>query len=340
MRAALMMDKGLLEVGEIPDPRPRAGEALVEVDHGGICGSDLVTLASGRPNELPRVLGHEFAGTLREINGDTSYPFKPGDRVVAEPTSGCGICRSCRSGQCNVCHKRMILGVETDGVFAQYVRVPVENLLKIPDEVPSEEAALVQPVAVVVHALRRTAFQGGGTAAVLGAGPIGALLAMLAQASGGTTVVVSEPNSFRRSVMEGMGIPAIDPLSEDAVSAALSHLGERDEGFDVVFDAAGSTNSLRQATEMARVGGQVMMVATYHGNPEMGIMTARKREVDMLTTRAHNFDDFRASLNLIASRQLDVRPLITNKIGLDEVPGAFDTLSSGGPMMKVLCQPS
>jgi 2-desacetyl-2-hydroxyethyl bacteriochlorophyllide A dehydrogenase len=339
MRAVLMKDKGLLEVGEIPDPRPRAGEALVKIDRAGICGSDLVTLASGRPKELPRVLGHEFAGTLREIEGGANYPFKPGDRVVAEPISGCGICRSCREGQYNVCSERVILGVETDGVFAQYVRVPVENLLKIPDEVPFEEAALVQPVAVAVHAFRRTAFQGGCAAAVLGAGPIGALLAMLARASGGVTVVVTEPNPFRRELMENLGFPAIDPTVEDPVAAALSHLSEGAEGFDVVFDAAGGTSSLRQATEMTRVGGQVMMVATYHGNPDMGIMSARKREVNMLTTRAHVFDDFRASLNLISSRQLDVRPLITNEIGLGEVPGAFDALSSDGPMMKVLCRP-
>ncbi len=339
MRAALMKDKGLLEVGEIPDPHPLAGEALVEVDRAGICGSDLVTLASGRPEELPRVLGHEFAGTLRETGGNTSYPFKPGDRVVAEPISGCGICRSCRNGQYNVCNKRVILGVETDGVFARYIRVPLENLLKIPDEVPFVEAALVQPVAVAVHAFRRTAFQGGCTAAVLGAGPIGALLAMLAQASGGTTVVVTEPNPFRRKLMESLGFPAIDPVAEDPVAAALSHLGEGAEGFDVVFDAAGTTNSVRQATEMTRVGGQVMMVATYHGIPDIGLASGRKREVNYLTTRAHIFDDFRASLNLISSRQLDVRPLITNEIGLDEVPSAFDALSSGGPMMKVLCQP-
>jgi 2-desacetyl-2-hydroxyethyl bacteriochlorophyllide A dehydrogenase len=340
MRAALMMAKGILEVGEIPDPRPLDGEALVEVDRAGICGSDLGTLASGRPKELPRVLGHEFAGTLREINGgNAGYPFKPGDRVVAEPTSGCGICRSCRKGQANVCDDRVILGVETDGVFAQYVRVPVENLLKIPDGMSFEEAALVQPVAVAVHTFRRTAFQGGCTAAVLGAGPIGALLAMLARASGGTTVVVTEPNPFRRELMENLGFPAIDPVEEEPVAAALSHLSEGDEGFDVVFDAAGSTDSVRQATEMTRVGGQVMMVATYHGNPDIGLASGRKREVNYLTTRAHVFDDFRASLNLISSRQLDVRPLITNEIGLGEVPGAFETLSSGGPMMKVLCRP-
>ena len=139
--------------------------------------------------------------------------------------------------------------------------------------------------------------------------------------------------------MENLGFPAIDPMAEDPVAAALSHLSEGDEGFDVVFDAAGSTNTLRQATEMTKVRGQVMMVATYQGNPDMGIMSARKREVDMLTTRAHVFDDFRASLNLISSRQIDVRPLITNEIGLNEVPGAFVALSSGGPMMKVLCQP-
>ncbi len=139
--------------------------------------------------------------------------------------------------------------------------------------------------------------------------------------------------------MEKLGFPVIDPKAEDPVAAALSHLGEGDEGFDVVFDAAGTTNSVQQATEMTRVGGEVMMVATYHGIPDIGIVSGRKREVNYLTTRAHIFDDFRASLNLISSRQLDVRPLITNEIGLDEVPGAFDNLSSGGPMMKVLCQP-
>jgi len=339
MRAVLMKEKGLLEVERISNPRPLSKEALVKVGRAGICGSDLVTLASGRPKELPRILGHEFAGTLHELGGNTSYPFKPGDRVVAEPISGCGKCRSCRNGQYNVCNKRVILGVEVDGVFAQYVRVPLENLLKIPDEVSFEEAALVQPVAVAVHAFRRTAFQGGCTAAVLGAGPIGALLCLLARASGGTTVVVSEPNPFRRELMKNLGFPAIDPIAEDLVAVAFSHLNRGDEGFDVVFDAAGSTNSIQQATEMTRVRGQVMMVATYHGNPKLGIMSARKREVDLLTTRAHIFDDFRASLNLISSRQLDVRPLITNKIGLDEVPDAFDALSSGGPMMKVLCHP-
>ncbi|MFC1491841.1 zinc-binding dehydrogenase [Nitrospinota bacterium] len=339
MRAVLMKDKGLLEVEEIPEPVPGPGEALIEVEHCGICGSDLMTLEGNRPMELPRVLGHEFVGTLRAIEGGGDSSFRPGDRVVCEPIMGCGNCRSCRNGNYNVCHKRIILGVETDGAFAQFVRVPLHNLLKVPDGTPVEEAAMAQPLAVAVHTFRRITFQAGCTAAVLGAGPIGALLALMAQASGGTTVVLTEPNPFRKTLMERMGFPVIDPTKEDPVPAALSALNEGDEGFDVVFDAAGAPNSLHQATHMVRVLGQVVVVASYREEPQVGIMKARRQEVDYITTRAHIFDDFRAAVNIIASRRMDIRSLITDEIGLDEMPEAFQTLSEGGPMMKVLCQP-
>ena len=152
-------------------------------------------------------------------------------------------------------------------------------------------------------------------------------------------MVLTEPNPFRRTLMERMGFPVIDPTKEDPVPAALSYLKEEDGGFDVVFDAAGATSTVEQATRMVRVRGQVMLVASYHGEPRLGIGEARKREVDYITTRAHIFDDFRASLALIASRQVDVRPLVTNVVGLDEIPKAFQVLESGGPMMKVLGRP-
>jgi 2-desacetyl-2-hydroxyethyl bacteriochlorophyllide A dehydrogenase len=338
MRAVVMKAKGELAVEDVAVPRPQAGEALVEVERCGICGSDLITLAGGKKITLPRILGHEFVGMIREVAGGERYPFGPGDRVVAEPIMGCGICRSCRAGNYNICNDRVILGVETDGVFARYVRVPLHNIVPVPDGVPVEEAALVQPVAVVVHAIRRTRFQAGCTVAVLGAGPIGALLAIAARAGGASKVVLSEPSPSRRALMEKVGFVVIDPLAGDPTAAALSVLGKGDEGFDVVFDAAGTQSTPTQATEMVRTGGQVVLVAAYRKEPVLNIASARKREIDFITSRAHNMEDFRAAMALIASRQVDVRPLVTDQIGIDRFPEAFRDLAAGA-MMKVLGMP-
>lgn len=339
MRALLLKGKELLKVEEVSDPVPAPGEALVEVVRGGICGSDMEKYDGGRKMDLPRILGHEFAGIIRAVRDGEKYPFRPGDRVVAEPMMGCGVCRSCRSGSYNVCHKRVILGAETDGVFAQFVRVPLHNLLKIPDGMPFEEAALVQPVAVTVHAMRRTTLVAGGAVAVLGAGPIGALLGMTARAFGAATVVFTEPNPFRRALMERMGFPAIDPTKDDAVAGATSFLNDSEGGFDVVFDAAGAADTISQALRMVCVQGEVALIAKYREEPQIGVNEAQKREVNFITARAHTFEDFGAALKLISNHRIDVRPLITNEIGLEEMPEAFRMLKDHGPMMKVLCQP-
>lgn len=339
MRALLLKGKELLEVEEISEPVPVQGEALVEVLRGGICGSDMEKYDGSRNMELPRVMGHEFAGVIRAIEGGEQYSFQPGDRVVAEPMVGCGVCHSCRGGNYNVCHKRVILGAEVDGVFAQLVRIPLHNLIPVPDGVPIEEAALVQPVAVTVHAMRRTSLVAGGTVAVLGAGPIGALLGMSARAFGADTVVFTEPNPFRRALMEKMGFSVIDPEARDPVPEALSMLKSGEGGFDVAFDAAGAGDTISQALRMVRVQGEVSLIAKYRGDPQVGINEAQKREVNFITARAHTFEDFGTALKMIASRRIDVRPLITNEIGLEEMPEAFRMLKDRGPMMKVLCRP-
>ena len=143
-----MRGPGELVVEEVTDPSPAPGEAVIEVEHCGICGSDLFTVFGNRKLDLPRILGHEFAGRIQAINGGDAYPFRVGDRVVAEPFSGCGICLNCRKGDYNVCEQRAIIGIEREGAFARYVRVPLNNLFPMPDDMPFREAALVQPVAV------------------------------------------------------------------------------------------------------------------------------------------------------------------------------------------------
>ncbi len=335
MRALVYKGERHLEVVEMDAPRPGPGEALIEVERSGVCGSDLYIYEGRRKVQLPRILGHEFVGVIREMDESAASPFQIDERVVAEPIIGCGVCLACRRGQYNVCQTRIILGAETNGVFAELVKVPLPNLFKVPDGVPSEEAALVQPAAVAVHTVRRVGLQAGERVAVLGAGPIGALIAMVARASGATEVVLTEPNPFRREVMEGMGFQVYDPASEEVPLPTVAEAAE-DAGFDAVFDAAGGRGTLAQAVRMTRIQGRVSLVANYREEPTFDSAYARRREVNFITTRAHTFEDFRAALALIANRQVDVRPLITCEIGLEEMAEAFDTLSTHGPLMKVL----
>lgn len=335
MRALVYKGEKHLEVVEMDVPRPGPGEALVEVERSGVCGSDLYIYEGRRKVQLPRVLGHEFVGVIREMDESAPSPFQVDERVVAEPIIGCGVCLACRRGQYNVCQTRIILGAETNGVFAEFVKVPLANLFKVPDGVPSEEAALVQPTAVAVHTVRRVGLQAGERVAVLGAGPIGALIAMVARAAGATEVVLTETNPFRREVMQGLGFEVYDPSCEEVPLPTVPEAAD-DPGFDAVFDAAGGLGTFGQAVRLTRIQGNIALVANYREEPTFESAHARKREVNFITTRAHTFEDFRAGLALIASRQVDVRPLITCEIGLEEMAGAFETLRTQGPLMKVL----
>ncbi|MFC1491035.1 zinc-binding dehydrogenase [Nitrospinota bacterium] len=339
MRALVFRGKGQLTVEDVEEPQPAPGEVLVQVERCGVCGSDLVTYDGRRKVPLPLVQGHEFVGVIHAIEGKSELPFRPGDRVVAEPTIGCGMCRHCRSGNYNVCEERKILGAETDGAFAQFVRVPLLNLLRVPEGMPVAEAALVQPAAVAVRSVSRGSVPMGASVAVLGAGPIGALIAMVVRAAGAIRVALVEPNPFRRELMQSVGFRVIDPTQEDPVAAVAAECGE-DDGCDVVFDAAGTRDTPAQATRMVRTQGRVVLVAQYREEPWLDIGHARKREVNFISIRAHNYEDYRAALALIASRRVDVRPLVTHELTLDDMPRMFKTLGEGGgPLMKVLCKP-
>jgi 2-desacetyl-2-hydroxyethyl bacteriochlorophyllide A dehydrogenase len=335
MRALVYKGERHLTVEEMDTPRPGPGEAVIEVERSGVCGSDLYIYEGRRKVNLPRILGHEFVGVIREMGDSKVSAFRVVERVVAEPVIGCGLCLACRRGQYNVCQTRVILGAETNGVFAEQVKVPLTNLFKVPDGVPPDEAALVQPVAVVVHTLRRTNLQAGERVAVLGAGPIGALIALTARASGATEVVLTEPNPFRRKLMQNMGYTVFDTGREEVPLPVVPEAAE-ESGFDAVFDAAGGPNTLSQAIRMTRIQGRVVLVANYREEPAFDSAFARRREINFITTRAHTFEDFRSALALIATRQVDVRPLITREVGLEELPEVFETLSTHGPLMKVL----
>src|SRR5690606_38916289 len=192
------------------EPVPGAGEVLVEVAHVGVCGSDLLIWEGGLSRVRPPVvLGHEFCGTVVDANGAPGV--RAGDRVAVEPLLTCGRCHPCRNGAAHVCRALRLIGIDVDGAAARLVRVSADRLHRLPDGLPLRDAALTEPTSVAVHMVRRAGVSFGDTVAVLGGGPVGALVAIVARYAGAARVVVSEPNPARRAILAGLGMEVFDP---------------------------------------------------------------------------------------------------------------------------------
>ena len=238
MKAAVFMGKEKLEVREVDVPEITEEEALIRVKFAGICGTDIHIFAGKHPRvKAPLIMGHEFSGEIAKIETKRRKDFKKGNRVVAEPLISCGECFACKSGFAHVCQKLGLYGIDKDGAFAQYVKIPVDKLFKIPLNINFDVAALIEPIAVAVHAVRTSSLKMGDIVCVQGGGPIGLLTALVAKLSGSANVIICEKQPFRIKLAKGFGLQVIDVNDKDPVAEILKLT--RGRGADVVFEAAG-----------------------------------------------------------------------------------------------------
>jgi len=192
MKAAYYAQKQNIELVDLDLPKPKKDEALIRVKYAGICGSDLHVYHGAHPTaKFPVIPGHEFVGELVELGEDAVTDIKPGEIVVAQPFSSCGVCEACISGNDNVCRDLKLLGAHKDGCFAEYVTVQAKKMYRIPGGVDLKLAALTEPLAVAVHDVRNSGLKVGQTALIIGGGPIGIFIAMVAQLAG-AQVYISE----------------------------------------------------------------------------------------------------------------------------------------------------
>jgi L-iditol 2-dehydrogenase len=318
-----------VDILERPEPSgPGEGYVLLEVGACGVCGTDLHFYEwvehAGVEITLPRILGHEVAGTVVEC-GARVDAVRPGDRVVTETWGGCGRCHLCRLGQFNLCEHQQRLGQAVDGGMTRYVLVPELSLYKVPDAMPFDEAAVVEPAGVALHAFELVEFKPGDSVAVLGPGPIGLLTAMVAGLAGAAQVVVLglAADAERLEAARRMGCEVISLDEQDAAEATRALTGGY--GVDVVFDASGGPGTATLAVDLVRPGGQVVLVglsppATFDPSAvvvkEVAIRGAFRRQ-PVTWLRA---------IRLVASRRLDVRPLITHRLPVSRATEAFETL--------------
>ena len=343
MKAMLLTEPSKLRITEFETPMPSAGELLVRVRACGICGSDVHGFNGSSGRRIPPlIMGHEAAGVVERVGAGVER-LPEGDRVTFDSMISCGRCSFCRGGTTNLCDNRRILGVSCDdyrqhGAFAEYVVVPEHIVYRIPDDLSFEHAAMVEPVSVAVHAIHRTPVRLGSTAVVIGCGMIGLLCVQSLRAAGCSSIVAVDLDSTRRDRAIAAGAnEALDPSSQSVAGTVI----ERPEGrgVDVAGEAVGASEPIKTAIESVRKGGSVTLIGNISPSVELPLQSVVTREIQLIGTCASN-GDYPGCLRLMASKAIDVEPMITASVPLEEGPVWFDRLHSGeAGLMKIILQP-
>ncbi|MGV9825538.1 2,3-butanediol dehydrogenase [Gordonia sp. NPDC003429] len=338
MRAARLHGTTDLRVDTVADPTPLPGQVKIKNAYTGICGSDLHMYYAPLPPAdqypphpltgagLPQILGHEFSGTIVEL-GEGVDNIAVGDHVAVWPIYYCGTCVACRRGRYNVCRTIGFHGLTSHGGgMAEYTTVDASKVHALPAAVDLTMGALVEPMAVSWHAVDRSGVNAGATALIAGAGPIGIGLWFALKARGVTRVVVSEPSTERRAVIEGLGAATVDPVGGDLAGAVAELTGG--DGVDVAFDAAGAGSAIASAIHLLTPGGRLVIVAIHEHPMEFLPTMLVMAETEIAGALAYLPADFDAVIAAMADGLYDPTGWVT-AIGLDDVSDAFATLRAG-----------
>ena len=320
-----------LDTAEATPPPP--GHVRVDVAYTGICGIDLHIFhgdMDGRV-EPPQVIGHEMSGRIAQV-GDGVRDRRPGDPVTVMPLVPCRVCPACRVGHPHLCHRPVFLGIDAPGSLQDSWTVSAAALVRVPHDLRLDHAALVEPTAVAVHAVRRARARPGEKALVVGGGPIGLLIAIVARRSGADVLVV-EPDPYRRSVAEGLGLTALDP--GDGVAGTVARWTDA-AGVAVAFEASGAAAGVTTAVDALATRGRMVQVAVHPAPREVSLHGLFWRELTLLGARLYDRGDFETAVGLIAEDEIPAGSLISRVEPLDRAAQAVEALESGTGVMKVL----
>jgi 2-desacetyl-2-hydroxyethyl bacteriochlorophyllide A dehydrogenase len=347
MRAAAWMSPERLDVLERASPMADNGQAVIDVAACGICGSDLHSFRHGLAVRPGQVLGHEFCGTVTEAPGVEGLDV--GDRVVVRPLIPCGECTRCLSGEWQLCEGSHAsdIGYRCAGAFAERVLVPRavvgETVFLLPSSVDDAAGALVEPLAVGLHAVRVARVRPGDLVLVLGAGMIGLAVTRLLKVHGAPTVAVAEPSRLRRSRARALGADLVlDPEQEDITLAMQSLTGPGGYGagarVDAVFECAGAPAAIATAMRCARQGGTIVLAGIYGREVAVQLDRIVVKELRIQGTAGYR-DEFAGVISLLASGELRAEQFVSHSFPLDQITEAFRTQMDAGVSLKVQVSP-
>jgi 2-desacetyl-2-hydroxyethyl bacteriochlorophyllide A dehydrogenase len=321
MKAAVFYGPGDLRIEQRAEPQPGPGQVLIRVAACGICGTDRHIYHGEFDTTPPVITGHEYAGEIVAL-GAGVHDLAVGDQVTVDPNMSCGVCRSCRRGETHLCEHLAALGVDVDGGFAELCVAPRAQCFRLPESVTPLEGAMTEPLACCLHGIDLAEVRAGDLVAVIGGGAIGQMLAQLARLRGAGRVVVSDPVAARREMAARLGADAvIDPRETDPLAPG----GLLEGGADVVIEAVGHPATNRQALEWAARGGTVLWFGVTPPGQTVAVEPNLIFERE-LTIRGALVNPYThaPALALLGSGRVQVRPLITRTISLDELPAALE----------------
>jgi 2-desacetyl-2-hydroxyethyl bacteriochlorophyllide A dehydrogenase len=334
MMASVWTGPEQVELREVDRPEPGPDEALIKVAYAGICGTDLMIYLGKHPRaRAPLIMSHEFVGTVAS-EGVEGLPV--GAPVAINPLLSCGECSACRRGVGYVCERLGLVGIDRDGGFAQYAAVPVHTIRPLPRSLSLARAAIIEPLAVAVHAVRVSNLKVGDITAVLGAGPVGILTAQVARLSG-AHVLVSEVSPRRLNIARRLGLSVIDARSADPVAEVMRITNG--EGAPVVFETAGVQATISQAGQSARILGQVLQVGMPKAPVEMDLTPLLFREINITPIRVYREEDFDLAIRLAAANVLQLEEPVTHILPLNELEKGIHLAHEATDACKVLISP-
>lgn len=344
MQGAMLHGAKDLRVESCAIPELRPGQVLVRVQRAGICGSDLHYFAHGYCAAFvptrPFILGHELIGEVAAVAEEVKWPV-PGARVIVNPTRACGSCPYCKSGRSNLCPRTIMLGSAstkppTDGAFAHFVAVRADQCHAVPTGLDDGLGALIEPLAVALHAVKRAGTVSGKAVLVVGGGPIGLLVALMARTYGAMPVVLSDLVPARRRQALDFGVDAVLDPTDPALQEQVRELAG--DGFEVVFEASGAPPALRQAFHLVRPGATIVQIGTL-GTEDVPLPANQVmvREIQFLGSFRYG-DVFDEAIRLAASGRMKLQPLITQVLPLARVAEAMVLAGDKQNVLKVQIQ--
>jgi len=336
MKQQVMTEPGVIEFRDIPCPAPAANEVLVKIKRIGVCGSDIHVYHGKHPfTSYPVTQGHEVSGEIAAL-GDQVSGFAVGQKVTIEPQVTCGRCYPCRHGKYNLCENLKVMGFQTTGTASEYFAVDASKVTPLPDSMTFDQGAMIEPLAVTVHAAKRFPEMRGANVAILGCGPIGLLLAQSCKALGAAKVLITDISDYRLSLAETCGVDkTVNTLRQNFGDAMVETFGP--DKADVIYDCAGNNTTMDQAIQYARKGSTIILVAVFAGPATVDLAVLNDHELDLNTTMMYRHEDYVDAIRLVSEGRIRLEPLMSRHFAFADYLQAYRYIDANRETtMKVL----